>query len=57
MTLKEVIVSRQNKGDSHRQGVSEPWWDGYYTGWYWAYKDLMEILEQNGFDLDSVVIK
>lgn len=26
-------------------------------GWYWAYQDIKEILEQNGFDMDVVVIK
>lgn len=57
MTLRDIIRLRQEKAEKLNQGVSELWWDGYHAGWVWAYRDLQEILEQNGFDLDVVVIK
>lgn len=57
MTLRDIIRLRQEKTKKLNQGVSEPWWGGYHTGWSLAYRDLREILEQNGFDLDVVVIK
>lgn len=49
MTLKEIIDLRQNRYAPI--GSQE-----YKSGWYWAYQDLKEILEQNGFDMNVVVI-
>lgn len=58
MTLKEIIEIRQHKFDSYRRGIPiGGYWTGYCEGWYLAYKDLAEILEQNGFDLNTIVIK
>ena len=54
MTLIEIINRRQNR---FRKERCSEWWEGYKSGWYWAYEDLKEILEQNGFDMDIVVIK
>lgn len=57
-TLKEVIQIRQHKYDKERQNQSyTEFWQGYMEGWYWAYKDLIEILEQNGFDSDLIVVR
>ena len=56
-TLNEIIILRQNKYDEYRKNTSFPeFWQGYMEGWYWAYKDLLEILKYNGFDLNTVVI-
>lgn len=55
-TLREVIDIRQHKFERDLRCTPVEWWKGYYTGWFWAYKDLLEILEQNRFDLDAVVI-
>lgn len=56
-TLNEIITLRQNKYNEDRQNPSfTEFWQGYHEGWYHAYKDLKEILEQNGFDLNVVVI-
>lgn len=56
-TLNDIIILRQNKYDEDRKNVSfTEFWQGYMEGWYWAYKDLAEILEYNGFDLNTVVI-
>ena len=54
MTLLEIIESRGNKYTS--SSCSE-FQKGYETGWYWAYQDLKEILEQNCFDMNVIVIK
>lgn len=55
-TLRQIIDIRQNKFEEDKRGTKVKFWLGYYEGWFWAYKDLLEILEQNGFDLDVVVI-
>lgn len=57
MTLKEVIETRQHKYGKeysycHSEGLKR-----YMTGWYWAYQDLFEILEQHGFDMNQIVVK
>lgn len=54
MTLLEIIELRQKK--FKREPCSE-WYEGYKTGWYWAYEDLKDILEQNNFDMNVAVIK
>lgn len=57
MTLRDIIETRGHKFDKEirdRVSVSDHW-DGYRTGWYWAYRDLKEILEHHGFDLDILV--
>ena len=53
MTLLEIMELRQNK---YKPCSCSDFQKGYETGWYWAYQDLKEILEQNGFDLNVVVI-
>lgn len=54
MTLRDVIETRGHKYDEQLQlKVSgSEFWTGYHTGWYWAYRDLKEILEHYGFNLD-----
>ena len=54
MTLSEIIELRQNK---YKPCSCSEFQKGYETGWYWAYQDLKEILEQNGFDMNVTVIK
>ena len=54
MTLLEIINSRGNK---YTPCSCSEFQKGYETGWHWAYQDLKEILEQNGFDMNVVVIK
>ena len=57
-TLEEVIQIRQNKYNKEKQNKTyTEFWQGYMEGWYCAYKDLIEILEQNGFDSNLIVIK
>lgn len=56
MTLKELIKVRKNKFDEQKQAACADSWKGYMSGWYWAYQDLEEIFEQNGFDTSIVVI-
>ena len=50
------MVLRQNKYKAREESSKSEFWTGYEEGWFWAYKDLMEILEQNGFNMDVVVI-
>lgn len=57
MTLGDVVRSRRRRAVRLQKGIDQPWWEGYYEGWYDAYKDLAEICKQNGFDMDSVIIK
>ena len=57
-TLREVIQIRQHKYDKDRRNITcSESWRSYMDGWYSAYGDLTEILEQNGFDLDVVVVE
>lgn len=55
MTLAELIKSR--KGNSAIKFVCSELWQGYQIGWEHAYRDLEEILKQNGFDLSVLVMK
>lgn len=56
-TLGEIIHIRQNKyNDALRNPSISEFWNGYHNGWFNAYRDLKEILEQNGFNLDVLVI-
>ena len=57
MTLKEIIEKRQHKFDGEYPYCHSEGWKRYMTGWYWAYQDLFEILEQHGFDMNQVVVK
>lgn len=54
MTLKEIIEVRKNK---YTSCFCSDFQKGYETGWKWAYEDLQEILEQNGFDMNIEVHK
>ena len=56
-TLNEIINLRQHKYDNDRKNDSfTMFYRGYMEGWYYAYQDLKEILEQNGFNLDIFVM-
>lgn len=56
-TLGEIISLRQNKYNEDRKNPSyTEFFQGRFDGWYSAYRDLKEILEQNGFNLDVPVI-
>lgn len=56
-TLNEIITLRQNKFNEDIKNTSlTEFWRGYAQGWCFAYRDLKEILEQNGFDMNVVVI-
>ena len=56
-TLNEIINLRQHKYDEDRKNDSfTNFYRGYMEGWYNAYGDLKEILEQNGFNLNVVII-
>lgn len=57
MTLKELIEKRGHKYDDDvRNKVSaSDFYSGYIRGWSQAYRDLQEILEQNGFNLNIEV--
>ena len=56
-TLGEIISLRQNKYNEDRKNPSfSEFFQGRFDGWYSAYRDLKEILEQNGFNLDVPVI-
>ena len=56
LTLKEVIEKRQHKYDKDLKCSCNEWYKGHMCGWYSAYQDLSEILEQNGFDVNQIVI-
>ena len=54
MTLKELIALRKKK-DS---GIFlDQFWKGYSKGWEDAYRDIEEILEQHGFDMNIIVME
>ena len=56
-TLKDIIALRGNKyADDAKNPSYTEFWQGYFEGWKNAYRDLKEILEQNGFNLDVPVI-
>lgn len=55
MTLKELIESRGHKFDKEIGVSCSDSWNGYKTGWFWAYKDILAILEHHGFDLNQIV--
>jgi virulence-associated protein VapD len=57
MTLKELIKVRKNKFDEQKQASCADLHKGYMCGWENAYQDLEEILTQNGFDTNIIVIK
>ena len=56
-TLKDIIALRSSKyvDDAKNSSYTE-FWKGYFEGWADAYQDLKEILEQNKFNLDALVI-
>ena len=56
-TLNEVINLRQHKYDEDRKNPSfTDFFKGYHSGWFDAYRDFSQILEQNGFNMDVVII-
>ena len=57
MKLAQLINIRGNKFAEDVKYSCTDFHKGYMEGWRWAYKDLKEILEQNGFDMNVVVIK
>lgn len=56
MTLAELIHARGHKFDKEIGVPCSDHWNGYKTGWYWAYQDLKEILEHNGFNMNVEVM-
>ena len=52
MTLKELIDRRKRKD---RGIFLDQFWKGYSKGWEDAYRDIEEILEQHGFDMNIVI--
>lgn len=56
MTLAELIEKRGHKFDKEIGVSCSDYWNGYKSGWCWAYQDIKEILEQNGFNMDIEVI-
>lgn len=55
-TLKNIIVLRGSKYTDEAKNPSyTEFWQGYFEGWKDAYRDLKEILVQNGFNLDVPV--
>lgn len=57
MTLGEIIEKRGGKYDEELGRVSaSDYYVGYMSGWKWAYQDIKEILEHNGFNMDIEVI-
>ena len=55
LSLKDVINIRKNKYKG--KSFHNDFWKGYICGWFWAYRDLEEILEQHKFNLNATVIK
>lgn len=55
MTLKELIESRKHKYDNYANSSCSEEWRSHITGWFYAYRDLEKILEQNGFDMEQIV--
>lgn len=54
MELKEVIKLRKNKYNEDRKNSSfTEFWQGYHEGWYSAYRDLEEIIEQHKTNFSS----
>lgn len=57
MTLAELIEKRGHRYDDKIGKMSaSDYYTGYMSGWKWAYQDLQEILEHNGFDMSQIVI-
>jgi hypothetical protein len=56
LTLEEIIEARQNKYQDETDRTPSEFFKGYYSGWYWAYQDLKEILQQNDFDMEIPVV-
>ena len=57
MTLAELIVARAVKFESQDCITQDAFNRSWCLGWRAAYEDLRDILEQNGFDLDQVVVE
>ncbi len=56
-TLGDIISLRQNKYNEDLKRPFSQFWNGYHNGWFHAYQDLKEILEQHGFNSEIPVIK
>lgn len=57
MTLNDLINIRGRKYDDQLNVSKTEFQKGYEQGWRWAYRDIKEIFQQNGFDLEQLVIK
>lgn len=56
-TLNEIINLRQHKYDKDiKNNTYTMFYQVYMNGWYYAYQDLKEILEQNGFNTNVIVM-
>ena len=52
MTLREFLEYREHRFDKERgYGCSEHY-SGYKEGWHDACRDIREVLERHGFDMD-----
>lgn len=56
MTLKDLLDQRGHKFDKEIHCPCSDHWKGYMTGWHNAYRDIREILEYNGFDMNLIAI-
>ena len=56
MWLRDIITVRKNKFEKDRKNPSfSDFWQGYHEGWYSAYRDLEEIMEQHTIEAIPVV--
>lgn len=56
MTVQEVLNDRLHKYDEAIKASCEPEFKGYMKGWHDAYRDILEIMEQNDFNTNQVLI-
>lgn len=55
-TVEEVINSRMHRYDDLIQASCSEEFHGFMKGWYSAYQDILEIMKQNDFDTEQVLI-
>ena len=54
--LRTFTGNRQHKYDEDLKCSCTDEYRGYMKGWYCAYQDIKEILEQSGFDTSQLLI-
>lgn len=52
MTLREFLEYRKNRFKKEHNCPSSDHYKGYREGWHDACRDIIEVLEAHGFDLD-----